>query len=367
MSPTLTFIYNEVIGLSQSHEVLLITTYRAKELEKNFPFDKIKIIPFIINRIKKRILWFLEKEDIFITRRNNAFRSQVSSVIENFKPDVIHTHFGNESMALLDNLARTDIPVFVTFHGYDASYMLKRKKYIEKLNEYSAKYKYVPICVSMSIQTDLKNAGVEMRRGKMIHCGIDTGYFIPPDKRMKSSTFTFLQIGSFTEKKGQIYTVRAFKKFLDLAQNKEGFRLVFGGTGKNLEKVCNECTRLGLDNYIEFKGAVTVDQAYKLLCNSNVFVHHAVTVNGDKEGIPTAIMEAMAMELPVISTRHAGIPELVEDGINGFLISEKDVDTYAKKMHEIAGWNYLKINRDKILEQFSLQIYLDNLLREFTT
>ncbi|MEL6592627.1 MAG: glycosyltransferase, partial [Bacteroidota bacterium] len=95
------------------------------------------------------------------------------------------------------------------------------------------------------------------------------------------------------------------------------------------------------------------DQARSLLASAECFVHHSVTAtNGDTEGIPNAIMEAMAMEVPVIATIHAGIPELVEDGVNGYLIKEKDVKAYTKAMHDILVWPRKPENREKVLSAF---------------
>ena len=78
-------------------------------------------------------------------------------------------------------------------------------------------------------------------------------------------------------------------------------------------------------------------------------------------------MEAMALELPVITTWHSGIPELVEDGLNGFLIEEKDVDTYAEKMEEILSWGLIPENREVILKTFSLDVHMNKLLNLYAS
>ena len=102
----------------------------------------------------------------------------------------------------------------------------------------------------------------------------------------------------------------------------------------------------------------------KLLLEANAFVHHSITAsNGDAEGLPNAIIEAMAMELPVISTWHAGIPELIEDGVNGYLVKEKDVDTYVKRMKDILEWKYQPKNREKIVSHFSNEVHCQSLIK----
>ena len=92
--------------------------------------------------------------------------------------------------------------------------------------------------------------------------------------------------------------------------------------------------------------------------NADYFIHHSIVDSrGDMEGIPNALMEAMAMELPVISSIHSGIPELVEDGVNGYLVKEKDVTNYAKRFEDILNFGYLSINREKVIEKFELRAH----------
>ena len=363
MGPTLLFIYNEITELAKTNEVLLITTNRVKEFEKDFPFENVTVIPFKPGKIKNKINWILEQKDIAINRKDAAFSKKLNEVIKSFKPDVIHGHFGYESIILLENLTSCNCPIFITFHGYDASEMLRRKSYVKKLNLLFDKWKVTPLYVSKETGKDLANAGVKMPRGKLLYCGINTNYFIPQVKIAAGGKFTFLQISSFYEKKGHTYTLTAFKKFLESVESKEKYKLILAGGGPLLETVKNEAKQLGLSEYVEFTGIITYKETLPLLQQADVFVHHSVTASdGGKEGIPTAIMEAMAMELPVISTRHAGIPELVEDGVNGYLVKEKDIDTYAQRMKDILNWERLPANRQKVLDTFSRQAHNKTLL-----
>jgi colanic acid/amylovoran biosynthesis glycosyltransferase len=66
-------------------------------------------------------------------------------------------------------------------------------------------------------------------------------------------------------------------------------------------------------------------------------------------------MEAMSMQLPIISTYHSGIPELVENNVNGFLVNERDIESYAEAMQKILTWNYLPQNREKVMQNFEKQ------------
>ncbi len=364
MSPTLLFIYNEIQELSKTNDVLLVTTEHLQESKKNFPFEKLIVVPYNPNTLLRKIYWLLEKNDIFLTRKNPAFSKKINKVIDSFKPDIIHAHFGYESIILLDNLKNTKCPVFVTFHGYDASEMLRKKSYIKKLNILFEKFKVTPLYVATETCKDLINAGVSMSHGKLLYCGINTDYFVPSATNLnENEKFTFLQISSFAEKKGHTYTLKAFQKFLQSIENKNKYRLILAGGGAFLEHIKNETKQLGLDDYVQFTGMITYKETFPLLQTANVFLHHSVTaMDGGKEGIPTSIMEAMAMELPVISTLHAGIPELVEDGVNGYLVHEKDIDAYARRMKDSITWKKLPVNRQKVEALFSRRAHNKNLL-----
>ena len=138
------------------------------------------------------------------------------------------------------------------------------------------------------------------------------------------------------------------------------YKLVLIGEGKNLE-ICKSFVRKrNLSKSIIFKGNIDHKNIINELNNADVFVHHSITAkNGDKEGIPNAIAEAMSMEMPILSTYHSGIPELVKNGVNGYLCEEKDIETYSNLMHQISKWNFIKENRIKIKSQFEINLHID--------
>ncbi len=364
MSPTLTFVYNELIALSKEHTVRVLATRRVSEDE--FPFPDVVVIPYEIKAIRKKIRWELEKRDVRLDRSDPGFAAKLNDQIKEFKPDIIHGHFGYESIILLDNLFPTKIPIFITFHGYDASSMLQKGCYVRNLNMNFQRFNITPLCVSQNMILDLKLAGVNVSRAKINQCGIDTKWFEPRRKAVEKEKITFLQIASFAEKKGQAFTLKAFRKFLDSRKDPHRFKLVLAGGLYLLENTKKISEELGLKDFVEFVGPVNHTEAYVLLEHANIFVHHSIVApNGDREGIPTSIMEAMAMELPVLSTWHSGIPELVEDGVNGYLVKEKDIEAYAARMNDIINWDLLPANRRKICEIYSNEVHIHKLINYY--
>jgi colanic acid/amylovoran biosynthesis glycosyltransferase len=108
-----------------------------------------------------------------------------------------------------------------------------------------------------------------------------------------------------------------------------------GPQRRQLEKLAVE---LGVTRQVEFAGARSHDEVAKLLSRSDILLAPSVTaVDGDSEGTPVAIFEAGASSIPVISTFHSGIGEVVQDGVTGFLVSERDEQALANRIAQLAG------------------------------
>lgn len=344
---TLTFIYNEVIALSKHCEVWVICNSRG--IAEKFPYEKVVEIPFEESRLKRGIKWQLFKNDWWFGEHNSAFSKKLNEAVNKINPDVIHCHFGNESVRFLDNFKRTDIPVIVTFHGYDATQFDKKKSYVRKLKKIYAKPFMYPMFVSDYIKNRVAQMGIDTSKGYKLYLGIDLEKFVRTQHPSKEKEIHFLQVSSFAPQKGHHITVPVIKKFLE--QNHSiPVRFTFGGAGgtqmEEIKKIVSHC---GLENKIFFTGRLDPHQVKEWMETAHVFLHHSVTGPfGETEGLPTAIMEAMAMELPILTTWHAGIPELVEDNVNGMLINENDQDAYLQKLNELMKWDYIPGNRQKV-------------------
>jgi glycosyltransferase involved in cell wall biosynthesis len=360
---TTTFIYNEVEYLSQKHDLLYLCN---KSINDNqFSYDYVDVIQYNWNSFFKKIQWKLWQSDLHLSFKNKDFANELNKEIEKFKPDIIHCHFGFEALKILENIRNKNIPIVVHFHGYCASQMMLKKSYARKMKYYLSQKNVFPIFVTEHFRKRFQDNKINVSKSILLYCGIDTEKF-KRNHYTKKDKKTFLQVSSLAEKKGQEFTIRAFAQFIEKEGNKN-FQLVITGDGANKELLIRLTQDFNIADYVKFVGNVSHQQAKELMESADFFVHHSVTAtNGDQEGIPNAIMEAMAMELPIISTFHSGIPELVKDGVNGYLVQEKDIKTYAQRMHDILNWDYKTENRQRVIDYF--EYYKHNQqLEEFYT
>ena len=359
-APTLTFIYNEVEELSKLAEVKIITLERVNP--EKFPFKNIEILKSSRGNVARRILHPFQTRDWLWSYRDASVAKQIETIIENFKPDIIHTHFGYESWWFLANLKPQKIKVFISFHGFDASHKLNSGRYLKAFNYFNKKLHLYPIFVSEFMAKSVEAKTGNLPRKSILFYGTDVAVFKRTSYNHQKAPFVFLQISSFAEKKGHEYTIQAFSELLKKNLPFE-CRLILAGEGQLKNKMTQLVADLGISQHVLFPGLVNVPEAKNLMEHAHVFVHHSITSEiGDKEGIPNALMEAMAMELPVISTYHSGIPELVENNVNGKLVAEKDIKAYTEAMYSSLGYDYFPQNRLKILDKFEKTKHASQLL-----
>lgn len=184
------------------------------------------------------------------------------------------------------------------------------------------------VAVSKAMQQRLVEISCPPKKIEYNPCGPDDLFFeITPEYTGKK----FIGIGRFVDKKAPYYTILAFHQVL---QRHPDARLVIGGDGP-LHNACkNLVAYLGIQAQVQLPGVLTPDEYRAHLKDSIAFVQHSITAaNGDMEGTPVAVLEASAAGLPVISTRHAGIPDVILHQQTGLLVEEHDVDGMAQWMN----------------------------------
>lgn len=363
LTQSMTFIYRQLIGISSSFKPTVFTT-KTQNLDL-FPFSPIyeftdvnklyqsknligKVYRFLIRNVTGKYIYL-----------NMVQRSQRLVIIQNKDLKLIHAHFGPCGLEMLPLARRLDIPLVTTIHGYDASLLLKNRIYKANLVDLSTYSKI--ICISKTMATKLKTIGVRSSSIFVHYIGapVDDFYYVKrlplKEKVRLKKRLEFLQVSNFVEKKGHRYSIEAFCKFLESYPNS---RLTFVGDGPLRKGIEAHCNQLGIQDKVRFMGYLSKNDVIPLMHQSDIFLHHSITSRqGDEEGIPTVIMEAMATGLVVVSTFHAGIPELIDDEINGFLVPERDVHEYVRKLLHLLNVNGEIGFRasEKIKSSFSLE------------
>ena len=192
-------------------------------------------VPYPVNSFKSKLLWRLEKKDLYLNWYNKNFSSQLNLAIKKINPDIIHCQFAYEGLKYFDNINDKKTPVVINFRGYDASYKLKYTKYVEKMKKILLQKNVYSICVCEALLEMLKNKNIDFaNKPHVLYTGVDIQKFNRTDYSNKNPLF--VQVGAFNDKKGQLITVKAFQKFI-LETGNQNVKIQFVGEGKNLKKV----------------------------------------------------------------------------------------------------------------------------------
>ncbi len=276
--------------------------------------------------------------------------------------DVVHCHFGHRGLfaAQLKNMKVLTGEIVVSFHGIDMTEHVRRKgtHVYDDLKSHCARY----LPISNFFRERLLRLGLSPRQTTVHHVGIDCDQFrFAPRAPVPGRPVRLLTVGRLVAKKGVEYAIRAFGT-LDKRGLAAGLRYDIIGDGSEraaLEKLTAE---LRIADRVTFHGSATHEEVAAMMGRSDIFLAPSVTApDGDMEGIPTTIMEAMASGMPVISTRHSGIPELVKDKEAGLLCNERDFEALASAIHFLASngelWpEFGRAGRNLVEREFNIAV-----------
>jgi glycosyltransferase involved in cell wall biosynthesis len=208
-----------------------------------------------------------------------------------------------------------------------------------------------------------------LEHAEVIHCGVDTSRYPYRQRNAVATPPRILAVGRAAPKKGFTHLLRALRLLSDRGV---AWRADLVGGGPLLEALRAEAEALGLDA-LNIRGARQQAEIRELLAAADVFVLPCVQApDGDIDGIPVALMEAMACGVPVVSTRLSGIPELIEDGRSGLLVPPADPQALADALARLVSEPGLqgrlsREGREKVEREFDLPAIGAQLERFFTT
>ena len=279
------------------------------------------------------------------------------ALIRRHRPDVVLAEFGFHAVRVMQAAAFAEIPFVVHFRGSDLSAQRRigvlRGRYRRLVSIASG-----GVCKSKQMAAKLEQLGMLPSRILISASGANPALFKAGNPALAAPVF--LAVGRFVAKKGPLKTIRAF------ALQPIG-ELWMVGDGPLFEDARRLVQDLQLQARVCFLGVKTQPEVADLMRQVRVFVQHSlIAPDGDSEGNPVSVMEAQLSGLPVVATRHAGIPDVVLDGCTGLLVEEGDVQGMAAAMERLMAdpglaARFGSAGRDRVLAGFTLGHHLQAL------
>jgi len=320
----------------ESYNLLKRTLYMSAyaSMPENKIYRLIKGIGRIAVDLPKKPIAVLDSLNFLKFGKNAASLKilyQAAPFLDKDQYDIIHCHFGplGNLAITLKAIGAVHGKIVTTFRGYDISSHIKTNG--EHIYAELFKKGELFLCVSEQIKDVLRELGCNEKQIIVHRSGVHLNKFrFELRKPRINSGPRLLTVGRLVEKKGIQYGIESIAKILKKYPNIE-YKIAGDGPLKNtLQKLIEE---LNVCNNVKLLGWQEREQIIELLQEADIFLAPSVTSqNGGREGIPGAIIEALACGLPVLSTWHSGIPEVVQDGESGFLVPERDSHTLAEKL-----------------------------------
>ena len=385
-----TFVSNQIKSLiSLGHDVTVMTNIYIKEnsyiidsiglkkeklitiLNKNKKLSRVLSLPKVIFTLLMQKKLRQITSIIYDNNLNIAHKVNLLYALANIKKlhsfDYIFVHFGVNGyfIAKMRDLNLINGKIGVIYHGFE----LSRKKVLYKYKSiYCSVFNKCELLLPISAnwKKTLLNLGAIEEKILIFRMGIFPSDFLKRRNTPFKDTLNIIQVGRLTEKKGVFDSIKAISKL----PNNFSVKLTIVGEGDLLTKAKQLVSDLNINSKVIFTGKVPNNDVQQLLVNSDIFLLPSITAkDGDQEGIPVALMEAMAMGLIVISTYHSGIPELIQDKKNGFLVPEKSPIDICSTIQDISKLDLLELNnirknaQDTILDKYDYLKNNQNLLK----
>ena len=319
---TETFIYNYIKEVKKTYPILICYD---RDNEDQFPIDS----PIIELYRRGSISWFDRgiRCRVFGGQANPHFsRSQTYQTIKFFDVKLLHAHFGYTGYHVLPIKLRTNLPLITTFYGHDVSRMPKSPEWSKKFEELF-KSGDLFLVEGPFMQERLIELGCPPEKSEIqrIAIAIDDYPFRVRKPKKSAEPVRIFFCGTFTEKKGLIFAMKAISKAHTKFKNLE-FRIA--GDGELKSEIDYTINKRGMHNYTKLLGFISHQQMIAEMNAADIFIHPSITAkDGDSEGgAPTVILEAQTCGLPILSTYHADIPNVVLPGESALLSPERNVD-----------------------------------------
>jgi colanic acid/amylovoran biosynthesis glycosyltransferase len=319
LKPEMLHIYRQITGLRRVQPVVIA---QKRENTGRFPFDKIDIVGKPPTHFLRRF-WFRQV-------RNKPWQisarevSALTAILNRENAQLLHVFFGHIAVHLLPLIRAWSKPSVVSFHGADVLVDMEKPAYRKATKRMLDAVTRVFVR-SASLQRAVIELGCDENKIDIVRTGIPLQEFPFREREFPANgEWRFVQASRLVQKKGLATTLHAFTTFLSHYPNA---MLTIAGEGPMLRELKELTRKLKIDNRVALPGFVTPDKLREIYYTSHIFLHPSETgSDGNQEGIPNSMLEAMATGLPVVATDHGGIPEAIENGVSGILVPERDYE-----------------------------------------
>lgn len=323
-------VYRQIMGLKEVTPQVF-THKRENELYFPFHFRRLTVLPKPLTRWLRRFI-----HRTLLNEPWQIYRWELRHWIlelTRVEAQVLHIYFGHVAPQFIPLMKAWPHPVVVSFHGADAGIDVSKPRHAAKMKEVLSLAARI-LCRSESLAADVIQLGCPPEKVFVQRTSIPLeDWPFQMRERPADDAWNIVQSCRFIGKKGLDVTVAAFA---EVATKFPKATLTLIGDGPLKPELDAQISALGLTNRVRFPGFIYEDAVKREMAAAHLFLHPSrTTADGDREGVPNAMLEAMATGLPVVATNHGGIPEAVTDGEGGLLVAENDAPALATAMMRV--------------------------------
>jgi len=313
----------------------------------------IRVAQLFFKNILKRPIIILRSLNVLKFKRNALNFKYFLYAMHFAESDVIICHFGTNGAdyVFLKDIFKEKIKYITVFHAYE----LTKTKFVQGYS-YKELFKKGDIFLPETFRWKKKLISLGCSEEKIIvhRNGIDMDDFKYRENGINNGNINLLTVSRLVEKKGLEYSIRGVAALIDKYPEIQYSIVGEGPLRSDIEELIQS---LGMAKHIKLLGMKSTEEIRDLMTQYHIFILTSVTAkDGDQEGLPVSLMEAMMIGMPIISTIHSGIPELITDGVNGFLVPERDVSAIIKKLDYLIAneneWPQIVQKGRKVTETF---------------
>lgn len=384
--PPETFIQRKIEGLAKQGVKITVAssiparTFFMSSTEIHFvrlPHINDPILPRVFSLITLIISSFVrhkgfyEVKNLWSVCRKASFKASLHRLgqlllLSKFKPDCVHFEWISEAIEYLPFANQIwQVPIVVSCRGKQVNvnpYLPGNDHYIDEIRSVFRQATVIH-CVSHAILEEASQYGLDMQKATVIHPAVDPSFFTPKQSGGGSDVFRLISVGSLTWRKGYEYALLAVRTLIDAGIPIE-YTII--GSGEEINSLLFTTHDLEIQEHVHFLGNLTPAKVLERLQCSDVFILSSLS-----EGLSNAVLEAMSVGIPIISTDCGGMKEAIDDGKEGFLVPVRDPIAISEKLFVLWRDPELRLKmgnaaRGKVVEKFSLHYQISQLMILYT-